>query len=145
MRATTVLAGSAGRKVLLSAALLGMVASIAGMASYATFTDTTSASQSDSSGTVTIALGAAGGADNRLTVGATDLAAGDTVDRQVKLSNAGSIDLASLTLTTSATTSSVLDTDAVDGPARWRGPNPARTPIPTRAAAPSRAWLRRGR
>lgn len=115
MRIKAALIGGAGRKLLLSAALVGMVASVAGMASYATFTSTTSASQSQASGTVTIALGAAGGVDNRLTVGAANLAAGDTVDRQVKLSNSGSIDLSALTLTTTAPTSSILDTDTTNG------------------------------
>src|SRR4051812_36170823 len=115
MRATKALIGGTGRKLLLSGALLGMVASIAGMASYATFTSTTSASQTTSSGTVTVGLGAAGGVDNRLTVGATNLAAGDTVDRQIKLSNSGSIDLSTATLTTTAPTSSLLDTDAANG------------------------------
>ena len=115
MRITKTLIGGPGRKLLLSAGLIGMVASVAGMASFATFTGTTSATQSQASGTVTIGLGAAGGVDNRLTVGASNLAAGDTVDRQVKLSNSGSINLSSLTLTTAATTSSVLDTDATNG------------------------------
>ena len=115
MRITTALIGGAGRKLLLSAGLVGMVASVAGMASYATFTSTTSATQSQASGTVTIGVGTAGGADNRLTVGATNLAAGDTVDRQVKLSNSGSIDLSALTLTTTAPTSSVLNTDTTNG------------------------------
>lgn len=115
MRIRTALIGGAGRKLLLSAGLIGMVASVAGMASFASFTSTTTASQAHSSGTVTIGLGAAGGVDNRLTIGATNLAAGDTVDRQVKLSNSGSIDLASLTLTTAATTSSILDTDTTNG------------------------------
>jgi predicted ribosomally synthesized peptide with SipW-like signal peptide len=115
MRAGKALIGGTGRKLLLSGALLGMVASIAGMASYASFTSTTSASQAVASGTVNVALGAAGGVDNRLTIGATNLAAGDTIDRQIKVSNSGSIDLASATVTTSATTSSLLDTDATNG------------------------------
>lgn len=103
------------RKVLLSIAAVGAAASIAGLATFATFTGSTSASQTVSTGTVTIALGTAGGADNRLTIGASDIAPGDTLQRHVKLSNTGSLNLASITLTTAATTSSVLDTDGTKG------------------------------
>lgn len=102
------------KKVLWSAAAVGAAASVAGLGTYATFTDTTSADQSISSGTVDINL-AAPGADNRLTVNASNIVPGDTVQRRAKLSNAGTEDLASITLTTSATTSSLLDTDATDG------------------------------
>ena len=103
------------RKLLLSAAALGTAAAVAGVGTYATFTSSTSASQSVSSGTVTIALGATGAATNRLTVGASNVAPGDTIQRSVDLINQGSIDLASVTLTTSATTSSLLNTDTTNG------------------------------
>jgi spore coat-associated protein N len=103
------------RKLLLSAAALGAAAAVAGIGTYATFTSSTSASQSVSSGTVTIALGATGAATNRLTVGASNVAPGDTIQRSVDLINQGSIDLASVTLTTSATTSSLLNTDTTNG------------------------------
>lgn len=66
-------------------------------------------------GTVTIALGAAGTAANRLTIGATGLVPGDTLQRAVDLSNTGTEALSDLTLTTTATTSSLLDSDAVNG------------------------------
>jgi hypothetical protein len=68
-----------------------------------------------SSGTVTIALGATGASTNRLNVDATAIAPGDTIQRSVDLIDQGTINLASVTLTTSATTSSVLDTDATNG------------------------------
>jgi predicted ribosomally synthesized peptide with SipW-like signal peptide len=103
------------QKLLLSVAALGTAAAIAGLGTYATFTSSTSASQSVSSGTVTIALGATGASTNRLTVGASGVAAGDTIQRSVDLINQGSLDLASITLTTSATTSSVLNTDTANG------------------------------
>jgi spore coat-associated protein N len=102
-------------RLLLSASVLGAAASIAGLATYATFTSSTSASQSVSSGTVTIGLGATGASTNRLNVAATNIAAGDTVQRTVDLINSGSINLASLALTSSATTSSLLDTDTTNG------------------------------
>ena len=103
------------RKLLVSLAIVAATASIAGLGTFATFTSSTSASQSVSSGTVTIALGATGAATNRLTVGASNIAPGDTIQRSVDLINSGSIDLSGITLTTNATTSSLLDTDATNG------------------------------
>jgi len=108
-------ARSTAQKLLATVAVLGAAASIAGLGTYATWTSTTSQSQSISSGTVTIALGATGAATNRLNIGASALAPGDTIQRSVDLTNSGTIDLASVTLTTSATTSSLLDTDATNG------------------------------
>src|SRR3954449_6638425 len=106
---------SRGRKLLLTIAVLGATASIAGLGTFATFTSSTAASHTVSSGTVTIALGATGASTNRLTVGASAIAPGDTIQRSVDLINSGSLDLASVTLTTNATTSSLLDTDASNG------------------------------
>jgi spore coat-associated protein N len=106
---------SRGRKLLLTIAVLGTTASIAGLGTFATFTSSTSASHTVASGTVTIALGATGASTNRLNVDATAIAPGDTIQRSVDLLNSGTLNLASVTLTTSATTSSVLDTDATNG------------------------------
>ena len=103
------------RKLLVSLAIVAAAAGIAGLGTYATFTSSTSASQGVSSGTVTIALGATGAATNRLTVGASNIAPGDTIQRSVDLLNSGSIDLSGITLTTSASPSSLLDTDATNG------------------------------
>lgn len=107
--------GGTARKVLLSLAALGAAASIAGMGTFATFTSTTSASQTIASGTVTIALGATGASTNRLTVNASGLVPGDTVQRSFDLSNTGNENLASVALTTTASPSSLLDTDATNG------------------------------
>src|SRR3954452_23716121 len=120
MRVTTARARRDGgwsptRKLLASVAVLGAAASIAGLGTFATFTSSTAASHTVSSGTVTIALGATGASTNRLTVGASAIAPGDTIQRSVDLINSGSLDLASVTLTTNATTSSLLDTDATNG------------------------------
>src|SRR4029078_5662644 len=104
-----------GRKLLLTIAVLGATASIAGLGTFATFTSATSASHTVSSGTVTIALGATGASTNRLNVDATAIAPGDTIQRSVDLIDQGTLDLASVTLSTQATTSSVLDTDATNG------------------------------
>ena len=104
-----------GRKVLLSLAALGVAGALAGMGTFATFTATTSASQSVSSGTVVIALGNTGASTNRLTVNASGLVPGDTIQRSFDLSNTGSQDLASIALTTTASPSSLLDTDGTNG------------------------------
>jgi len=107
--------GTRGRKLLLTIAVLGATASIAGLGTFATFTSSTSASHTVASGTVTIALGATGASTNRLNVDATAIAPGDTVQRSVDLLDQGTLNLASVTLTTTATASSVLDTDATNG------------------------------
>src|SRR5437764_4974453 len=104
------------KKMLMSAGALGAAATIAGMATYATFTSTTTAvTPTAASGTVAIVLGATGAVTNRLNIGATGLAAGDSLQRTVDLINSGDLSLASITLGTSAVTSSVLDTDVTNG------------------------------
>jgi hypothetical protein len=101
-------------KVLASTALVAAAASVAGLGTYGAFTSTTSASETVASGTVTIALGATGAA-NRLSVPASGLVPGDTVQRAVTLSNTGNQNLSAVTLTTVASPSSKLDTDTVNG------------------------------
>jgi predicted ribosomally synthesized peptide with SipW-like signal peptide len=103
------------RKVLLSIALFAVAALVVGVGAYALFTDTQSVSQSIGSGTVTLAPISVNQTNNRLSVGATNIAAGDTIERSVDLKNVGTITLANVTLTTSATTSSLLDTDTTNG------------------------------
>jgi spore coat-associated protein N len=103
------------RAVLLTIAVLGVTATLTGLGTYATFTSTMAVTQgSILSGTVTIAVPAAG-ASNRLTLGASGIVPGDTMQRAVDLQNAGTASLGSLTLTTTASPSSLLDTDATNG------------------------------
>jgi spore coat-associated protein N len=102
-------------RALLSLAALGVTAAIAGLGTFASFTSSTSASQTVASGTVTLNLGATGAQTNRLTVGASGIAPGDTIQRSFDLSNAGSLDMASVSFSSTATTSSVLDTDPTNG------------------------------
>ena len=106
------------RKILLSIGAVGAAASIAGLGTFATFTDSASVSQDISSGTINIDLGTPSSADNRLNVQAVGLIPGDSMQRRVKLSNPNTNnaqDLTSITLTTTATTSSLLDTDGTNG------------------------------
>lgn len=106
------------KPILATLAILGAAASIAGLGTFATFTSSASVGEgSISTGSVAIALGAAGPA-NRLTIGAGGLLPGDTMQRAVDLSNtgaAGTDSLSAITLTTTATTSSLLDTDVTNG------------------------------
>lgn len=108
---------STGGKVLASTVLLGAAASVAGLGTFGTFTSTTSASATVASGTVKIDVGAgaATGGINRLSVAATGLVPGDTVSRAVTLGNTGDQALAGIGLTTTASPSSKLDTDASMG------------------------------
>ena len=106
---------STSGKILASAALVGAAASVAGLGTYGAFTSTTSANTSVSSGTVVVGLGTSGTANNRLSVAATGIVAGDTIQRAVTLSNTGTQNLAGVTLTTTASPSSKLDTDSVNG------------------------------
>lgn len=102
-------------KLLTTVTALGTTAAVAGLGTFGTFTDTTSASTPVDSGIVDLNLGAVGAA-NRLTVAAVNIVPGDTMQRAFTLSGGTSTSpLGSVSLTSTATTSSVLDTDATNG------------------------------
>ena len=105
------ISGSNVHKLIASLAVLGAAAAIAGLGTYATFTSSTSASHTIATGTLSLTSGPT----NRLGTGASVVAAGDSMQRAIDLNYAGSISFGSATLTTNATTSSALDTDATDG------------------------------
>lgn len=98
------------RKVMISLGVVGAAAAVAGMGTFGTFTSTTSGSQNVATGTVNIAMG-----QGDLTIDATKLVAGDTVQRAFTLTNGGTADLGAVTLTTAALPSSKLDTDVANG------------------------------
>jgi spore coat-associated protein N len=98
------------QKLLFSCAVVGVAAAIAGLGTFATFTSSTSASHTIASGTLSLSA-----PFSRLGTGASPIAAGDTMQRAIDLSYAGSIAFASGTLTTSASPSSNLDTDTSNG------------------------------
>lgn len=102
-------------KFLLPLGAFALGALLTGTGALATWTATTSATNTLSAGTVLIALGNTGASTNRLTVSASGLVPGDTVQRSFNLSNTGSQDLASVALTTTASPSSLLDTDSTSG------------------------------
>jgi hypothetical protein len=92
--------------------LIGVTAAVVGGLAFATFTSTTSVTQNVNSGTVAFASLTPSGTGQRLSVAATDIAPGDTIQRAVTLTNTGTInmDSSAVRLTTTASTSSLLDT-----------------------------------
>jgi spore coat-associated protein N len=106
------------KRLLGSFAVVGVAAAMAGLGTFATFTSSTSASHTISSGTVSIALGATGASTNRLTVGASNVVPGDTIQRTADLINNGGSsadNLSSIVLSTTASPSSLLDTEVTNG------------------------------
>lgn len=104
------------KKILLSLGAVGAATSVAGLGTFATFSDTESGSTPIDSGIVAMTIGASGAA-NRLAVAATDLVPGDTVQRAVHLTVDPSTTStpASITLSTSAAPSNLLTTDTENG------------------------------
>jgi len=94
--------------------LLGVTAAVVGGVAFATFTSTTSVDQNVGSGNVAFASLTPSGAGQRLSVAATDIAPGDTIQRAVTLTNTGTInmDSSAVRLTTNAVTSSLLNSGA---------------------------------
>jgi hypothetical protein len=107
--------GAATGKLLLSAALVMVAATLVGLGAFATFTDTASVSRDDTTGTVTLNPIGTNGANNRLSLSSSNIAAGDTMQRAVNIKDTGSIDLNDVKLTTTATATSLLDTDPTNG------------------------------
>lgn len=103
------------QRIVLAISSLMLAVGLTGMGVYATFTTTATASHTASSATLTLTLGATGASTNRLTVNATNLVPGDTYYRSFDLINGGTKALSSITLTTAASPSSLLDTDATNG------------------------------
>ena len=102
-------------KLTATAVAVGGTAAVVGLGTFGAWTSTTAAeTPTYSSGTVTLDFGGAT-ATNRLSVGATDVAPGDTMERGFTLRNSGSLNFASVSLDLAATSSSSLDTDATNG------------------------------
>jgi hypothetical protein len=107
---------STGLKLAVSGGLLALVTAGVGGAAFASFTASTNAEATTATGTVSFADISKDGTGQRLSVGAKDVAPGDSLQRAVTITNTGSIDmLDSVTLTSKAKTSSLLDTDTTDG------------------------------
>ncbi len=108
--------GAFASKLMLSCMVLALASlGLIGTGAWAAFNDNEVATTSVSTGRVSLALGSAGSAANRLTVNATGLVPGDTIQRAIDVTNDGTTDWLNLKLTTTATVSSLLDTDATNG------------------------------
>lgn len=103
------------RKLLLSTAAAGAAVAVMVTGTYASFSASASRGHQVTTGVPQLVLGATGAATNRLGVDALNLAPGESVYRSFDVTNGGTSSFATMTLSTEATTSSVLDTDAVNG------------------------------
>ena len=104
---------STARKVVGSLGVLGTAAAVAGMGTFGNFTDsTTPVATTIQSGTLSINVAQTGYA---VPVTTTGFLPGDSMTRAVNLVNDGNSPLGSVTLSSSATVSSVLTTDLTNG------------------------------
>ena len=104
-----------GRKLLLSAAAIGVSLAVAVTGTYAAFSASVSRGHTVSTGVPVLAFGATGAPTNRLDIDAVGLSPGDSLYRAFDVTNAGSTVFTSFTLSAVATTSSILDTDTTNG------------------------------
>ena len=107
MRRTQARAGLPSR-LLLSLGALGAAGSIAGLGTFATFTDTEAPTTAIDSGDVEIALNGA----TDVTSAYTNLVPGDSGVRYVTVQNTGDVELANVVLTVGAAPSNLLTVDA---------------------------------
>ena len=103
------------RRVAGSVAVLGVAAAVAGLGTYSTFTDSTSpVTTGVATGVLSLSL-QSGGTAATVPFDGGAMMAGDSVDQVLDLVNDGTTAFGSVTLKMSATTSSILDTDATNG------------------------------
>ena len=115
MTATSTSRGRNTRKVLGSLGIVGAAAAVAGMGTFGTFTDsTTPLNASVTSGTLSLDLNATNSTAT-LPMTAAGFVPGDSISRSVDLVNSGNLAFAGIQMTSTATTSSLLDTDKVNG------------------------------
>ena len=115
MTATTTSRTRTTRKVLGSLGIIGAAAAVAGMGTFGTFTDSTAPlNASVTSGTLSLDLNATNSTAT-LPLTAAGFVPGDSISRSVDLVNSGNLGFAGLALNSTATTSSLLDTDKTNG------------------------------
>ena len=104
------------RRFALSAAMVALASGLLAFdATHSGFTARSGAgAASFSTGIIDLSVPAAG-TGNRLTVDATGIVPGDSMERVVDLTNGGTVNLSGVTLTTTAPLSSALDTDTTHG------------------------------
>jgi hypothetical protein len=103
------------RKVVGSLAVIGTAAAVAGLGTYGTFTDsTTPLDTTVATGTLSIDLTQPAGAV-AVPVSVSGMVPGDSMTRAVDLVNNGDVELSSVRLVSTATSSSILTTDQTNG------------------------------
>ncbi len=103
------------RKVLGSLGVIGAAAAVAGLGTYGTFTDSTAPlNASVASGTLSLDLNNTNSTAS-LPMTVAGFVPGDSVSRSVDLVNSGDVAFGGITMTSVATTSSILTTDQVNG------------------------------
>jgi len=106
---------STTKKVVGSLALAGTAAAVAGLGTFGTFTDSTAPLNTTvATGTVDINLAVPSGGV-AIPVTTTGFVPGDSLSRDVDLSNNGTSALSGVTLVSSATAGSILTTDTTNG------------------------------
>ena len=101
------------RKVVGSLAVIGTAAAVAGLGTYGNFTDSTTPMNTTlATGTLSINLTQVGTA---VPVSVSGMVPGDSVTRAVDLVNDGDLAMSSVSVSSVATTSSILTTDVTNG------------------------------
>jgi hypothetical protein len=115
MNAKNIAASSTARKVVGSLGVIGAAAAVAGLGTFGTFTSsTTPVATQVGSGSVAINLAQPNGSYS-IPATTTGFVPGDSMTRAITLTNTGNSPLASITLSSSASTGNVLTTDATNG------------------------------
>jgi hypothetical protein len=140
------------RRVTGSAAVLGIAAAVAGLATHSTFIDTAGPLDTRiDAGVLSLALRADGVAATRPFEGSA-LLAGDSVDQPLDLVNDGTAPFGSIRMSMTATSSSILDTDTANGlqlavrscPVPWTGSGDSwSSPARRDRSTPAPWWRRR--
>jgi spore coat-associated protein N len=113
---STIRTALSAHKVAATITTVGVAAvSLVVVGGKATFNDSQTQAQSVGTRALSLQIGSAGTAANRLSIGASGLIPGDTVQRVIDIQNTSAFNYSSLTLTTTAAPSSLLDTDATNG------------------------------
>ena len=108
--------GRTARKVLGSLGVIGAAAAVAGMGTFGSFTDsTTPLNATVGTGTLSLDLNSLSGGTTIVPMTAAGFVPGDSVSRAVQLANTGDLAFSSISMATTATTSSLLDTDKTNG------------------------------
>ena len=102
-------------RIMGSLGILSTAVALCGLTTLGTFTDSTSVSTTVKSGILSINVGVPGGIPHVIPVTTNGFAPGDSLTRPLNLDNDGTLALSSVRLATTATPSSALVTDPVNG------------------------------